>query len=388
MRSRPNKVLQQAAAILLSRSSTVQHAAAAAELGRSTQEYTMRPNKLLAVLLSVMAAAVYIQIAPADEPLKKGADTKPPVTGKKTPGVELLDQVMLKYLNKIECSAATLAISSKGVLVHSRGYGWSDKDKTKPTSPDTMIGMASCEKPITAAMIRQLARTGRLNLNASVFKLLKIDPRGDIIDDRIWQITIHHLLDHKAGWQGEPFNRAVKAAHDKGFKDPIPVETILGFMMTQKLKDVPGSKYEYCNFCYDTLRHLARKVSGRAPVEYFRQNLFRPFGVKDLKGFSAPGDAERKGDPPIVWNAEGGGPVSASAPALNIFMRCFWLTGEPRDKGNPTWQMHGSLPNSTALMSWRSDGIDVAVIFNGRRKDVALDEIAKDLESVIEKLKR
>jgi N-acyl-D-amino-acid deacylase len=348
----------------------------------------MRPNKLLALLPSIMVAAVYIQIAPADEPLKKGADNKPPITGKKTRGVELLDQVMLKYLDKIHCSAATLAISYKGALVDSRGYGWSDRGKTKPTSPDTMIGIASCEKPITAAMIRQLARTGRLNLNASVFKLLKISPQGDIIDDRIWQITIQHLLDHKAGWQGEPFDRAVKAAHVKGFKDPIPVETILGFMMTQKLKDVPGSKYEYCNFCYETLRYVARKVSDRSTIEYFRQDLSRPFGVKEIKGFAAPGTAERKGDPPIVWNAEGGGPVSASAPALIVFMRCFWLTGEPRDQGNPNWRMDGSLPNSTAMMLWRSDGIDVAVIFNGRRKEVSHNDIAKDLESAIEKMKR
>jgi CubicO group peptidase (beta-lactamase class C family) len=349
----------------------------------------MCQNKLLALLLSITAAAVYIQqIAPADEPPKRGSDAKPPVTGKKTPGVELLDQVMLKYLDKIDCSAATLAISYKGVLVHSRGYGWSDKEKTKPAGPDMMIGIASCEKPITAAMIRQLARARRLGLDASVVKLLKIDPQGEIVDDRIWKITIRHLLEHKAGWQGEPFDRAVQAAHDKGHKDPIPVETILGFLMTQKLKDDPGSKHEYCNFCYETLRHVATKVSGRAPDEYFRQDLFWPFGVKGVKGFSAPGAAERKGDPPTVWNAEGGGPVCASAPALNIFMRYFWLTGEPRDDGNPTWRMDGSLPNSTAMILWRSDGIDVAVIFNGRSKDVSHDDIAKDLESVIKKLKR
>ena len=67
-------------------------------------------------------------------------------------------------------------------------------------------------------------------------------------------------------------------------------------------------------------------------------------------------------------------------------MRCFWLSGEPRDKDNPRWCMYGSLPNSTACMLW-SDGIDVAFIFNGRGKESHAD-IVKDLENVIERLKR
>jgi CubicO group peptidase (beta-lactamase class C family) len=319
-----------------------------------------------------------------NDPTNKASDSPPPVTGKKTPGVELLDQVMLKYMEKIDCSAAALAVSSKGVLVHSRGYGWSDKDKTVPAQPDTMIGIASCEKPITAAAIRQLASTGRLNLDDSLFRLLKTKPLGKIVDDRVWDITVRHLLDHKAGWQGEPIDRALKAAHDKGHSDPIPVETLLRFIMAQKLKDAPGAKYEYCNFCFDTLRHVVTKVSTRSPVDYFRSDLFQPYGVKELKGFAAPNSPRREGDPPLVWND--GGPVSASAPALCTFMRYFWLTGEPRDEGNPTWQMNGSLPGSTAMMLWRSDGIDVAFIFNGRGKP-SHDEIKTELEKVIDRLK-
>jgi CubicO group peptidase (beta-lactamase class C family) len=236
-------------------------------------------------------------------------------------------------------------------------------------------------------MIRQLARAGRLDLNAGLFKLLKIKPRGQVIDDRIWQITIRNLLDHKAGWQGEPFDRAVQAARDHGYADPIPLEVLLGFLMTQRLKHTPGSKFEYCNFCFDTLRHVAEKVSGRKPAEYLRQELFRPFGMKELRGFVAPGDPVRKDGPVLVWNADGGGPVSASAPALCAFMRYFWLTGERRDKGNPLWRMHGSLPNSTACMLWRSDGIDVAFLFNGRGQ-ASHDDIVRDLENVIESLKQ
>jgi CubicO group peptidase (beta-lactamase class C family) len=344
------------------------------------------------LLLSVVLAALVLGpmntlgTSADDKPGKNAADSRPPVTGKKTRGVELLDQVMLKYREKIGCSAAALAVSSRGVLVYSRGYGWSDKDKTVPTQPDTMIGIASCEKPITAAAVRQLALYRKLDLDAGLFKLLKIEPQGEVVDGRVWDITVRHLVEHKAGWQGEPIDRAIKAAHDNGHKDPIPVETLLGFLMAQKLKDAPGAKHDYCNFCFDTLRHIIAKVSGRSAVDYFRSDLFRPYGIRrEVRGFEAPDSPLRKGDPAHVWNTDGG-PVSASAPALCTFMRCFWLTGEPRNRDNPTWQMNGSLPGSTAMMWWRPDGIDVAFLFNGRGQ-VSHEEIKAELEQVIERLK-
>ncbi|MHC4292175.1 MAG: hypothetical protein ACYSTR_08185, partial [Planctomycetota bacterium] len=65
-----------------------------------------------------------------DIDLEKIADapTDVPVTGTKRPKVELLDEVMLKYREKIGCTAATLAISKKGRILYRRGYGWQDRE--------------------------------------------------------------------------------------------------------------------------------------------------------------------------------------------------------------------------------------------------------------------
>ena len=249
-----------------------------------------------------------------------------------------------------------------------------------------MIGIASCEKPITAAAIRQLARRRKLKLDDKVFALLGIRPRGEVADSRMSQISVRNLLEHKAGWQGEPINRAIKAARASGEKDPLSIEVVLGFLMTQRLSSDPGTKYEYCNSCYDTLRHVILKTSKKTGVDYFRTELFSSFRIDATNGFASP-DAQRKpGSLSIVWNDRDGGPVSASSPMLCRFMQCFWLTGEPRDQSNPTWTMYGSLPSSTALMLWRSDGINVAAVFNGRGDDPH-DQIKKDLEAIIDRLK-
>ena len=119
------------------------------------------------------------------------------------------------------------------------------------------------------------------------------------------------------------------------------------------------------------------------PGDYFRNILFKPDSVS---GFYSTGSPLHKGAPLLVWNADSGGPVSASAPALLTFMRSYWLTGEPRDSGNPLWIMYGSLDGSTALMVWRPDGIDLVALFNGRG-GVTHDEVSRDLQAVIDRLK-
>jgi CubicO group peptidase (beta-lactamase class C family) len=335
---------------------------------------------LLTALFAISCAASII----GEDVRTRG--TTPPVTGKKSPGVERLDAVMLWYLQKIGCSTGVLAVSDRGRLIHSRGYGWSDARRTMPTRPDTMIGIASCEKSITSAAILRLSRKGQLDLDSPVFTLLKTKPLGQVADNRIWQITVRHLLEHKAGWQGEPVERAAKLAHALGNRDPVPTEIMLGAVMVQQLRDDPGTKYEYCNLCFDALRQVVAKVYHRPAIAYFRTELFRDYGIKDLSGLAASAVKPKLGDPPLVWNAAEGGPVSASAPALCTFMKYYWFGGEPRDNGNPWWERDGSLPGSTAMMLWRSDGIDLVFIFNGRGA-TAHKEIRTELESALDKIK-
>ena len=184
----------------------------------------------------------------------------PPVTGHATPGVERLDPIMLKCLKDIGCSAATLTVARGNRVLYSRGYGWSDRDRKVPIQPNTPMSIASCFKPLTAAMIRQLARDGKLDLNASVCKVLDIKPAGEVVDPRVWDITINHLLEHKAGWQGEPVDRAWKAAN--GGKFPIEAETLLSHVMAQTLAWAPGEKSEYDSFGYNTLCRVVARVSG------------------------------------------------------------------------------------------------------------------------------
>jgi len=321
------------------------------------------------------------------EEIKPGASGPVAITGPKARGVELIDAVMLKYREKIGCTAATLAISRWGSLLYSRGYGWRDREWTLATEPDTMMGIASCDKPLASAAIHRLARKWPRQLDAKLFDILPVKPQGPVVDPRVWNITIRNVLEHAAGWGGNPSPRdwTTADAQKAGFDGPIDIEVLLGFAMTRKLNNAPGAKSEYCNFGYDILRHIVEKESGKTFAEYCIAELL---GYPAMRGLHDAGLPVRKGDPPLVWNDHpDSGEVSASAPAMCRFMERYWLTGEPRTGGSAIWFMYGSLPNTTALMIWRADGVNIAAVFNGRGAPSA-DEINQELQRAFEQIAR
>jgi CubicO group peptidase (beta-lactamase class C family) len=299
-----------------------------------------------------------------------------PARGKIGPGVEAIDGVMLAYLEKNGCSGATVCVTRGNKTYISRGYGWSDEKHKVPILPDTPMSIASCDKEMTMAAIRQLARDGKLDLNASVLKVLQTRPAGPIVDNRVWDITINHLLDGQAGWQGDPLTRADAAYAAIQGRNGVPgpdsllsYDTRLGLVMVQRLAWTPGTKAEYDSFGYGMLKLIITRVSGQSYVDYLRTQLCRPYGVPELKWIRH--GARQKGEPPQLWNGlimED--PVElrmgVSMPALCTFMRCFWHGGEPAGQGSTSNAWGGSWDNATTIMLWRGDGINVAYSFNGR----------------------
>jgi CubicO group peptidase (beta-lactamase class C family) len=301
---------------------------------------------------------------------------EPPVSGHHAPGVELLDAIMLKCLKEIGCSGATLTVARGDHTLYSRGYGWSDRGRTVAIYPVTPMSTGSCDKPLTFAMIRQLAQHGKLDLNASVLKLLKIHPAGQVVDPRVWNITINHLLEHKAGWQGEPFERAWQAANGRTY--PIEAAYLLRFVMVQKLAWEPGEKEEYDSFGTNTLKYVVTRVSGRSYTDYLRHQLCRPYGITELKWVRHR--ARQQGEPPQLWNGlimedPEEYRMGVSTPALCTFMRFFSVDGRPRGNDNTVLWKNGRWDNATTDMIWRPDGINVVWSFNGRKTNERNEEV-------------
>jgi hypothetical protein len=303
-----------------------------------------------------------------------------PISGANQPAIAALDKVMMDYVGKINCTAGTLAISRRGQLLYERGYGWLDRQHNIAAPPNAYFGIASCEKPITAAAVRKLAAEGKLNLDAPLFSTLGIHPAGSIVDRRVTNITFEEVLEHKAGWGGDIGGELANAAWAAGARPPFTAPVLLAQVMSRKLEDEPGKVEKYSNFGFDTLRYVVTFESHLTAGVYFREKLLRNSSCQEI---GLPGEltpAQRTGR--AVWNVNAGGPVFASAKYLAAFMDEYWMTGRPRVRGFPYWYMYGTMPGSTALMVWRPDGINIAAVFNGRN-GTKHEDIQAALEAVV-----
>jgi CubicO group peptidase (beta-lactamase class C family) len=311
---------------------------------------------------------------------------QPPLTGQALPEYAAFDQVVLDFMKRIDCQAATAAVSRNGKLLYSRGYGWSDAKKQKPTAPDALLRIAAITQPVTAAAVRQLIREGKLTLDTKAFELLKLKPpRGAALDPRLNQITIAELLDSKGGWDSQlafdPFMRLHEIErHLRLGHRPRPVD-VVRYMLAEPLQFDPGTRATYSNFGYCVLGRVIEKASGKPYGTYLKDELLKPLQIADIKpARNAPQERDRR----EVWYPAKDVPVEsmdscaglvASAPALCAFFDRFWASGEPRQLvQDRQWKIFGNLTGTSAVVRQRADAYNMAVLCNGRRSQSAADE--------------
>jgi N-acyl-D-amino-acid deacylase len=327
-----------------------------------------------------------------------------PVTGEKSPGVEILDETMDQFMDLIHCQAGTVAVAYGGKLLYSRGYGWIDEANQRPAVPQTTMRIASCAKPVTAAAIKSLIRARCLDPNAFVFPNLEIEPPGgSVADPRLNQITVLHLLEHKGGFDcGQAFDPMFAINRIERELDltsqPTPVD-VIRFMLGQPLQFDPGQRSSYSNYGYCVLGRVIEKASGKSYIDYVQQTIAHPLRIQDLAlSRNRPEDRppsevnyRTDGSPFTVEVMDAHGGLSTSTPSLCKFMQAYWISGEPRRRGDQqNWLFFGSLPGTTAMMQQRQDGILCAVLLNNRRDDqfdADNDRLREIVNQAIDRLK-
>jgi N-acyl-D-amino-acid deacylase len=208
-----------------------------------------------------------------------------PVTGKSAVNSETLDKVVVTILARHGIPGAALAIARDGKLVFARGYGWANLAANEVAQPETLFGLASLSKSITAVAILKLVDQGKLGLDDRAFEILdhiKAMP-GTKADSRLAKITVRQLLNHSGGWNnqvsGDPVSWTTQMHLKRGDRTPITAEQLISFTMSVPLDFEPGTDSRYSNFGYIVLGEVVAKASGQPYEKYVRDNVLAPMGI-------------------------------------------------------------------------------------------------------------
>jgi WD40 repeat protein/CubicO group peptidase (beta-lactamase class C family) len=328
-----------------------------------------------------------------------------PRSGRLVPELSAFDRAMTEFMRERRIPAGTLAVIKDGKLLLSRGYGWSDRERTKPIAADAPFRLASLTKPMTAAAVRKLIRDGKLRGDTKVFDLLGLEPPpGHALDPRWKKVTVDHLLDHRGGWDikklnFDPMFYSGPICEALGKRGPAAPDDVIRYMAGQSLQFEPGMKSVYSNFGYCLLGRVIEKASGKSYLDYLRRDVLEPAGIKGVAlGQTLPADRDPREpfysdpnrDPNLmrpdskekVPAPDGGfclesldahGGLIASAPDVAQFVAAFQLDGQPADGKVHPGAAFGSLPGTFTMALVRPDGVGIVVLFNQRTDPSGLD---------------
>jgi CubicO group peptidase (beta-lactamase class C family) len=170
---------------------------------------------------------------------------------------------MNNLLKNYDIPGGQLAITYKGRLVYSRGFGFADKSTNTAVCPDNIFRIASLSKQITSITIMHLYEQGRIGLDDIVFGangILNDSMYQTVLDRRVYDITVNDLLSHQGGIP-------------RSFFDPE----------SEMLDFTPGTNGSYSNTGYVYLGRVIEKITKQDYETYVRDTILAPIGITDMR---------------------------------------------------------------------------------------------------------
>lgn len=204
------------------------------------------------------------------------------------PETEKLDRIIERFMKKWEIRGASFALMKDDKLLYAKGYGFADKEQQIPADTRHIFRIASVSKLITAIGIMKLTEEGKLHLDDPAFGpqgILNDSIYSSIRDPRMKQITVEHLLRHQAGFTtvyGDPMFCSLDIARKMNVPPPADLNTVIRFVLSRRLRYVPGTSTAYSNVGYGILSKIIEKVSGTSYEEYIQSHLLLPAGCFDM----------------------------------------------------------------------------------------------------------
>lgn len=352
-----------------------------------------------------------------------------PASGVPVPGLEVFDDIMRNRMAAGDVPAGALAVMRNGVVVYDRGFGWKDRDRTQVLPHNAMMRLASVTKPFTAAAIRTLIDAGTVSLTSRAFDvgqpgggLLDIAPFPTLGDARIGNITVEHLLQHRAGWNrnivGDFGGSDYAAAAAMELPMPVSRTERMRFILGQPLQFTPGTQTQYSNVGYDALGLIVEEVTGLSFEEYLQEEVLDPLGISPddlMQGhtrwedrnprepfydaqFSSPSVFDPNGvwvqQPYGDWNHESlesfGGLISAASPVLSLLNERVvsgYDIGLPRPPNEPSSYKashFGGMPGTSAVAAQRGDGVSFVALFNTVLPGQPAFDVYSDLNVILD----
>jgi CubicO group peptidase (beta-lactamase class C family) len=184
------------------------------------------------------------------------------------PQLPAVDSAMQKFVDDHEISGAVMLVADHGKIVHLGTVGMADSQHQRPMTADTMFGIMSMTKPITATAVMILKEEGKLAYDDPVEKYIPSFAAAKLKSgEPVHGLTIRSLITHTSGLVGEQTTEgSLEATAEMLAKRPFGYQ--------------PGEKWEYSpglNVC----GRIIEIVSGQPYDQFLAERIFQPLEMND-----------------------------------------------------------------------------------------------------------
>lgn len=182
----------------------------------------------------------------------------------------------------------SFALMRNDSLLYAKGYGFANTQDSIPCEVKNIFRVASVSKLITAVAVMHLDETGQLSTQDFVFGedgILNDSLFLDYRDKKIKKVTVEHLLRHTSGFSNPHGDAAFNMELVAQFLDkplPLSMDDMVLYATKNRLRAVPGGRFNYSNLGYIVLSKVIEKVSGIPYETYIKDSILAPIGCYDI----------------------------------------------------------------------------------------------------------
>ncbi len=246
-----------------------------------------------------------------------------------------LDKLVKRTLETFEVPGIAVSIIKDGKVLSAKGYGVRSLDSKLPTDENTLFGIASNSKAITAAALGILKEEGKLQWDSKVTDFI---PEFKMYNPYVTaEFTIRDLLTHRSGLG--------LGAGDLMFWPDVNTFTREDIIHNLRyLRPVSSfrSKYDYDNLLYIVAGEIVARASGRTWEDFIQERIFDPLEIKTAApSFKRLKNKENVIDPHAIvegklevvrrdWseNANAAGGIYASVTDMGKWVQCLLNKGK------------------------------------------------------------
>jgi CubicO group peptidase (beta-lactamase class C family) len=186
-----------------------------------------------------------------------------------------LEQAINKAMKTFQVPGVAVAIIKNDKIVMSQGFGVIEHGKKAKVDGDTLFGIASNTKAMTAALIAQLVDQGKLSWKSKVIDIIPEFQMPDAYVTR--EFTITDLLSHNSGL-------GLGAGDLMIWPDTTHTidDIIKGIRYLPEVSSF-RSEYAYDNLMYILAGEVIARITGKSWEENIRDNIFKPLGMNATK---------------------------------------------------------------------------------------------------------